>query len=242
LFKLPYVVSFLITALFFAVALGATMERAVVRRLNPYGHIVVVMATLAIGIFLKGAARLLWGSDIHNVPSPFGFKPIIFSLGPIEDIIIARESVAIVVVSLVIMGIFMLFFRYSKLGKMMHATFETELGAMLVGINVKRMYTTIWAMGTVLCAIAAILLVPISTLYIEMGTKVMLKGFAACLLGGFGSLIGALIGGLAMGVIENMFGGYVTTSLMDISSLLVISLVLIFMPQGLFGGKVVIKV
>jgi branched-chain amino acid transport system permease protein len=90
--------------------------------------------------------------------------------------------------------------------------------------------------------IAGVLFVPISTLYIEMGGKVMIKGFAACILGGFGNLPGALLGGILMGIIETLFGGYVTTAMMDISSMIVIALVLIIKPQGLFGSRVVIKV
>jgi len=241
LWNLPYIASFLIVAFPLAMALGLVMERLALRPLASYGHLIVVMATLALSIAFKGIARLLWGSDIRNVPSPFDFQPIEFPLGSMR-IVISSENIAIILVSLGVMFTFFLFFQYTRLGKMMRATSENQLGAMLVGINVKRIFATIWGTGTVIIVIAGILFVPIATLYIEMGGKVMIKGFAACLLGGFGNLPGAMLGGVLMGIIETLFGGYVTTAMMDISSLLVIALVLIVKPQGLFGSKVVIKV
>lgn len=241
LWQFPYLASFLITAFLVAVVLGVIMERLAFRPLASYGHLIIVMATVALGISFKGAVRLLWGSDIRNVPSPFGFEPIEFSLGAMR-IAVSSENIAIILVCLGVMTIFFFFFQYSKLGKTMRATSENQLGAMLVGINVKQVFSTIWATGTVICLIAGMLFVPIATLHIEMGSKVMLKSFAACLLGGFGNLPGALLGGILMGIIETLFGGYVTTAMMDISSLMVIAVVLIIKPQGLFGGKVVVKV
>lgn len=241
LWKLPYLSSFLITAFLFAVAVGIVIERIAFRPLAYYGHLSVVMATLALSIAFQGIARLFWGSDILNVPSPFDFQPIEFSLGSMK-IVISSEHIAIIIVCLVVMAIFFFFFQYSKLGKMMRATSENIMGATLVGINVKQIFASIWAAGTVILMIAGMLLVPISTLYTQMGGKVMLKSFAACLLGGFGNLPGALLGGVLMGIIETLFGGYVSTAMMDISSLVVIALILIVKPQGLFGSKVVIKV
>lgn len=241
LWGFPYIPSFLITAFFVGLSLGLVMERLAFRPLASYGHLIVVMATLALSISFKGIARLIWGSDILNVPSPFDFRPFQFSLGSLK-IVITTENIAIILVSLVVMVVFFFFFQYSRLGKMMRATSENQIGAMLVGINVKRIFATIWATGTAISMIAGILFVPISTLYIEMGAKVMIKAFAACLLGGFGNLPGAMLGGVLMGIIETLFGGYVTTAMMDISSLMVIALVLIVKPQGLFGGKAIIKV
>lgn len=241
LWKLPYLASFVITAFFFAILLGLIMERLAFRPLASYGHLIQVMATLALSVTFKGIARLVWGSDILNVPSPFDFKPVEFSLGSLK-IVISSDNIAIVLVCLVMMTFFFFFFQKTKRGKMMRATSENMLGAMLVGINVRRVFATIWATGTVILVIAGVLFVPISTLYIEMGGKVMIKGFAACILGGFGNLPGALLGGILMGIIETLFGGYVTTAMMDISSMIVIALVLIIKPQGLFGSRVVIKV
>ena len=241
LMKLSFIISFFLTAFIFAIALGLLMERVAFRSLTPHGHLMVVMGTLAVGIAFKGIARLIWGSDILTVPSMFDFKPMVIRLGS-ANFVISSDNIAIIIFSLIVMLVFFLVFQYSKLGKKMRATSSNELGAMLVGINVKNIYGTVWATGTVIYGIAGILFVPISTLHIEMGTKLMLKGFAACLVGGFGNLFGAMVGGVSMGIIETIFGGYVSTSMMDISSLMAIAFVLVFKPQGLFGKKGPVKV
>jgi branched-chain amino acid transport system permease protein len=124
----------------------------------------------------------------------------------------------------------------------MQAIFQNQRGAALVGINVSAFHGAMWGAGAALGALGGVLLAPITLLYPDMGVWVLIRGFAAMTLGGFGSLHGAVLGGLILGVIELVLGAYVSTAFIDISAYMVVIAVLLVRPDGLFGRQTVVRV
>jgi branched-chain amino acid transport system permease protein len=236
----PIYLAVVMVGLIFPVLLGFSIERFAERPLIPAGHLPMVMGTMALQFGLRGLARLIWGGDIKAIPALFGSEPFSMTLGTIT-LVMSRENLVMLLFSPVIMVVFFLFFQLTKLGKMMRASQENPLGASIVGIDILKMFSFTWIIGCVLACWAALLFAPISLVYVEIGAKVMIKGFAATILGGFGVIPGAIIGGLMMGVIEVLFAGYVTTTMADLSSLLVIFLVMVMRPTGLMGKRKIEK-
>jgi branched-chain amino acid transport system permease protein len=224
----------LLAGIVIPISLGLFLERSVFRPLIGSDHLMPVTATIALSFFLRGIVRLVWGSDILTFPALFSYEPIVLEIGS-ASVAISRESTAIFIICTVLMAAFFIISQYSKFGKIMRATSDNRTGALLVGIRVTRVVGLVWAVGFAVAAIAGILFAPLSLLYVEMGGKIVIKGFASCILGGFGHLPGAVIGGLLMGLAENMVGGYISTSILDVSSLILIFVVLIIRPNGLFG-------
>jgi branched-chain amino acid transport system permease protein len=119
----------------------------------------------------------------------------------------------------------------------MQATAENAKAARLVGIRVDRVYALTWGLGAAAAGVAAVLMAPLTFVYPDIGMSLLVKAFAAAVLGGFGSLPGAILGGLSVGVIEQLAGGYLHTSLMEISAFVIIMAVLIVRPTGFLGAR-----
>ena len=130
----------------------------------------------------------------------------------------------------------------SSAGRVMQAVCQSERGAALVGINVRAFHGVMWGVGAALAALGGVLVAPVTLLHPGLGASFLIKGFAAMTLGGFGSLGGAVVGGLVLGVAEQLVGGYVSTKMIDITAYLVIILVLALRPNGLFGRAIAEKV
>lgn len=239
--KLPILLAVIITCSIVPVLIGFGIERFVERPLIPAGHLPMVMGTFALQFALRGVARRIWGSDCWSLPSIFGYEPLSVSLGGGHVLVISRENLVMLLISPVIMVAFFLFFKFHKLGKMMRASQENIVGASIVGIDIKKMFSLSWIVGSILACWAAILFAPVSLVYVEMGAKAMMKGFAATILGGFGVVPGAIIGGFMMGLIECLMAGYVSTTIADLSSLLMIFLIINIRPTGILGKRKVEK-
>ncbi len=239
--KFPLNVAYIIAASTIPVAIGFGIERFVERPLIPEGELTMFMGTFALTFALRGLARYIWGSDFWYLPSIFETEPLSLSLGASHLLLLSRESLIMLLVSPGIMVVFYLFFKFCKLGKMMRASQENKVGAALVGIDIYKMFRYTWIIGCLVACWAGLLLSPASSVYVEMGAKLTLKGLAATILGGFGVVPGAIIGGFIMGLIEALFAGYVTTTMTDLSSLLVIFLVINIRPTGILGKKKVEK-
>jgi len=217
-------------------AFGVFLERTIFCRLMKYHHVIPIMATVGLVFLLRGIARLLLGTDYYTFP------PLLDGAVFIGDLVLTWQNIAIMTSSVLFMALFFFFFKYTKLGKMMRATYLNPLGATLVGINTKNIYTLIWGLGCLAGGAAGVLAVPITLLTPEMGAQILLKAFAACVLGGFGSIGGAILGGGFIGIVENLVGGYIHSDLLNLSSFIIIIGVLIIRPQGVFGQKEIIKV
>ncbi len=234
---LPYPLAFAIAVLLGGV-LGAVIERTAFRRLANEHHITLAMVTVGLSFFLKGAVRLPFGGDIYTFPPVFG------AAGPLRfgAAIIAPQNLLTIGVALGLTAALFLFFGFTSLGKQMRATQQNLTGARLVGIDTGRVFSVTWSLAAAIGAGAGVLAAPISLLYPDMGTELLLKGFAAAVLGGFESIPGAIIGGFLVGIIEMLFGGYVSTGFQQVSAFFVIIFVLFIRPQGLFGRKALHRV
>jgi len=226
--KLPYWQVFVLT-LVVAALFGAALERGLIRPLMRAPAFTVVVATLAIGLMIKNALRLSWQESVATIPSPFPDSSI--RLGSIS---INPNYLWITGCSLVIMALLALFFRSSLLGKAMRGVAQNQEAARLMGIRVNWIFSGTFAISTLIAALAGILLAPLIGIQAEMG-GVILKGFVAAILGGFQSLLGCVVGGLLLGVLETFGGAYVGGTFKDVVAFVLLIVILLVRPHGLFG-------
>jgi len=155
-------------------------------------------------------------------------------MADIEGLIISQEYLVVIAGTIVLSVILFLFFKFSSLGVAMQASSQNQLAAYYMGIPVKRIFSLIWAISALVAAVAGTLMAPISLVDPQMGF-IGIKAFAAAVIGGFGSLPGALIGGLIIGSSEQLAGTYLPTGFQEITAYLIMFLVLTLRPQGLFA-------
>jgi len=226
---LPYAVAFLIAVVCGAV-LGLAVERGLIRPIADSPHVTLVMATVGMSILIKGFARIWFSQDIYVLPPVFGGDPI-----PILGTVIAPQSILVIVTSLVFMLGLLLLFKFTKIGKQMRATAENLTGARLVGVNVGLVFAMTWGISSAMGAAAGMLAAPVTLLYPDMGTRPLLKAFAAAVMGGFGSIPGAIVSALAIGVCELYIGVLVGSHTIDVLTFAIIMIVIVLRPKGLFG-------
>jgi len=235
---MPYVLS-LVLAVAAGFVIGALAERIAFRPLMEQSLVSVLLATIGLSFVLKGIARGIWGGKGDFIPFPPLASPTPISLG---GILVMPQQLIVLAGAIAVMLLFAAFFKFTRLGKMMQATADNQKAAKLVGIRTGRVYMYTFAVGTSVAGAAAVLMAPITLLYPDIGFVLFIKSFAAAVLGGLTSIPGAVVGGFLIGLIEAFSGGYISTNLQDVSSYIVIMLVLIFLPQGLFGGRSLRKV
>lgn len=235
---LPYPAA-IVGAVAGAALLGVATERLAFRPLLRASVVSLVLATTGFAFVLRGVARYLWGGKGTDVPFPpvFGYQAI-----TIGDLVVTSQHLVVLACAVTTMLAFLVFFRYTRLGLMMRATAENQRAAALVGIRIERISSITWGVGVALGGVAGVLAAPLTLLYPDMGGPLLIKAFAAALLGGLGSLLGAVIGGFSLGVIENLAGGYVHTSVIDLAPFVLIILVLLLRPTGLLGRRATVKV
>lgn len=212
--------------------IGMGVERLLMRPLERAPHLNWAMMTIAFSFLARGLARLVSGRDVLSLQPIFTSPPM-----EIGDAVLAFQDVAITLTTLVLVGLFFVLFAFTRFGKIAQAASEAPRGAVLVGINLPLFRGTMWGVSAALAAVAGILVAPISMVYPEMGEQTLVRGFAAMTIGGFGNFGGAVVGGLLLGLGEQLSGGYVSTTLIDIFAYLVIIVVLLVFPSGLFGRK-----
>jgi branched-chain amino acid transport system permease protein len=233
----PYVVSF-VGALLFAAALGAFLEFVFLRRAKDPNILSLILITLGFEMILYGVASWKWGADQRDLPFPVSDFDTL-RLGPA---VLSYLNLTTILITVFLMFILFLFFRYTKLGIAMKATQQNAMAARINGIRTNRILSITWALSSVIGAVAGILLGPIATLDPNLMLEPLLKGFASAVLGGMTSLVGASLGGYMLGIIENLFGGYVSLEFKSIVAFGIIVLVLCFKPSGLFARHYVKKV
>jgi branched-chain amino acid transport system permease protein len=208
---------------------GAALDATVLRRVIGQPQFAVVMLTIGLGATFRSFASITWGSEIYTLPTPFSAKQTM--LGKVS---VSHEYVAIIVGTVLLCAVLYAFFTYTKVGVAMQATSQNQLAAYYMGIPVKRMFSLIWAISAGVAAVAGVLLAPVSLIDVNLGF-IGLKAFAAAVLGGFGSILGALIGGLTIGLIEMFAGTYLPQGFKDVAAYVVLLVVLAVRPQGMFG-------
>jgi len=234
----PYVAALLL-AVAAGFAIGAVAERIAFRPLLDQPVVSMLLATIGLSFVLKGIARAIWGGKGDFIP----FPPLIS--GPpisLAGLIIVPQQLVVLAGALAVMLVFAVFFKFTRLGRMMQATADNAKAAKLVGIRIGRVYMVTFATGAAVAGAAAVLMAPITLLYPDIGFVLFIKSFAAAVLGGLTSIPGAVLGGFLIGLIEALCGGYISTSLQDVSSYIVIMMVLVFLPNGLLGGPTLRKV
>jgi branched-chain amino acid transport system permease protein len=208
---------------------GALVERLAMRPLAGGPPINALIATIGLFLVFHHLAGWIWGYDPYRFPSLFSPEPVI-----VLGARISQASIGILAVSLGVMALLWLFYEKTRLGIAMRAASMNRRAARLMGVNVGRVSMTAWGLATGVSLVAGMLIAPLTFLDFEMMVIVLLKAFAGAILGGFNSLPGAVIGCLVIGVVENLFGAYVSTAFKDAFAFGIIVVVLMARPAGLF--------
>jgi len=235
---LPYWVAFFVTVVLSFIG-GVLIERVLFRPLHNAPILSSLVGFIALFSILNSAAGYIWDYTIKTFPTPFGTKPL-FGNGMVD----AHEA-GMIGVTLLLLGCLYLFFRGTRLGLAMRAAAANPQSARLVGIRVGWMTALGWGMAASIGAVAGMLIAPVVFLEPNMMLGVLLYGFAGAVLGGLTSPGGAVFGGFAVGIIENLAGTfipYVGRELKLTIALVLIVVVLMFRPSGLFGRNVVSRV
>ncbi|MFP3928457.1 MAG: branched-chain amino acid ABC transporter permease [Desulfobacteraceae bacterium] len=232
----PYYVAFP-GALLFAAFLGFFLEFVVLRRAKDPTVLGMIIITLGLEMILMGVVSWKFGADPKTMPFP---------ISPYQSVTIGGVYVSVLevltlIVALLVMLILFLFLRYSKLGVAMKATQQNHTAARLMGIRTNRILMTTWGISSVVGCLAGLLIAP-TIMEPFMMWDPLLKGFAAAVLGGMTSLPGAVLGAYLLGIIENLFGGYVSIEFKSVVAFAVIVIALCVRPSGLLARHYVKKV
>ncbi len=218
-------------ALLVTALLGGALDRVVMRPMVGQPVFAIIMVTIGIGFMFRSLVSMTpgWGVDTYTIETPFYGKVV--NLG---DLVLSQDHLAIIVLTMALVAVLFAFFRYTRLGVAMQATSQNQLAAYYMGIPVKNVFSMIWALSAAVAAFAGILLAPIAFVHVNMGF-LGIKAFPAAVLGGFGSIPGAIVGGLIIGIVEALAGFYLPEGFKDVAAYIVLLAVLIVRPQGLFG-------
>ena len=229
-----YAGSWVLAAVAGGVAAGGLLaflvERAIIRRAVSATHWDVLIITLGLSLALRAAAGIVWTNEELPFPALFSNRPV--AIGPVR---VAPVSLGVIGASLVLMLALVALFRATRFGRAMRAVAQNQTAARLMGISVERVYSGAWVLAAVVGGVAGVLIAPVTFLSTKMGL-IAINGFTAAVLGGFGSLPGAVAGGMLLGVIENMAPLYLPTGIRYSVPFLVMIAILVARPRGLFGS------
>lgn len=222
----------LLVAVCLGAVLGGLIEWTLLRRLSGASIDTTMLVMIGAWIALQNTEQLLWSGIAKSVTHPFPHDPLVWGPVSVSWIRLFVFATAIVL----IVGAHFLIHR-TRLGMAMRATFQDRETAALMGVNIRRIHTITFAFGSALAAAAGALLGPVFVVYPTMGDLAALKAFAIVILGGLGSFAGATVGGLILGIVEEMGAGYVSSGYRDAMGFLLIILVLLIKPTGLFARR-----
>jgi branched-chain amino acid transport system permease protein len=230
-FKLPLPIAFILTVICVSGA-GLLFERFAIRTVSKPQPIVLVIITVGASIFLRGIAMSGWGKDAKGLPPFSDHSPL-----EIAKATLLPQSLWILGISfLAVFGLY-LFYQKTLTGKAMQACAINRRAAWLTGIPYQKMISLAFLMSTGMGAVAGIIIAPITLCSYDMGTMLGLKGFCAAMLGGLGSLWGALLGGFLLGILEAMGTGFFYSGLKDAIAFILLLLILYIRPGGILGAK-----
>jgi branched-chain amino acid transport system permease protein len=227
--RLPIPLGFIL-AVFSVAAVGLLLERGPIRRARSKEILILVMITIGASIFIKGLSMILWGKNPMTLPPFSGEAPIVF-LGAA----VMPQSIWIFGITVGIVASLNYFFKGTMTGKAMRAVAASRRSAMLTGIPVDRMILLSFTLSGALGAVAGIILTPITTTSYDVGVMLGLKGFSAAILGGYGSMPGAVVGGFLLGILESLTAGLISSEYKDALAFLILLTVLFFKPSGIMG-------
>ena len=213
-------------------AVGVALNKLAIEPARGAPVVSLIIITIGASIFIRGATQLVFDKQIHRFPAFSGDQPIL-----IGGATILPQSLWVIAGALAVFFCLWLFFTRTLIGRAVLATANNRIAAQLVGINTNYVMTLSFAMSAAIGALAGVLVTPITLTSYDVGLALALKGFAGAMLGGMGNPKGAFVGGLALGLIEALTAGYLSSQYKDAAAFVVILAVLFFMPQGLFGRK-----
>ena len=228
--KIPWVVAFFL-AVFCVAVIGLLLERGPIRHARSKEILVLVMITVGASIVIKGLSMLFWGKNPMTLPPFSGETPLLFMGAAVMP-----QSIWIFGITILVVTALHYFFRRTMTGKAMRAVAASRRSAALTGIPVDRMIFLSFTLSGALGAVAGIILTPITTTSYDVGAMLALKGFSAAILGGYGSMPGAVVGGLLLGVLESLGAGLISSEYKDALAFLILLIVLFCRPSGIFGG------
>ncbi len=219
------------------VVAGALLERLAISPARDSSVVSLIIITIGASIFIEGVTQIFFGKNQHSVASFSGDTAI-----PVGGAMLLPQSLWVIGVAAVMVILVGLFFRFTLVGKAMLAMSTNRMAAQLVGINTRLMLLISFCMAALLGAVAGIVAAPITTVIYDLGQMLGLKGFVAATLGGMGSGIGAVIGGLLVGLLEAFVAGYISSAYKDAVPFVLIIVILLVRPGGIFGAKSVDRV
>jgi len=222
----------LVLAMLLGIALGAAIEFLLLRRLRGADIDTTMLVMIGAWIALQNTEQLVWSGVAKSIDSPFPAAPLV--LGPLS---VSWIRVFVLAVALALIAATYVLINRTKLGKAMRATFQDRETAALMGIKIGTIYTATFALGSGLAAAAGALLGPVFVAYPSMGDLAAAKAFAVVILGGLGNVAGATIGGFILALVEELGAGYVSSGYRDAMGFLLIIIILLFRPTGLFARK-----
>lgn len=216
--------------------LSFSLDKFVLRHIFGQPHFAVVILTIAIGFVMRFIAGLIWGHEPLSLENPFAGKSLAFG-----GFVLGMEEVAVIVMTIVLTLLLYFFFSRTRLGVSMQAASQNQIAAYYMGIPVKLVYSSVWALAGILATVAGVMFASKGT--IDPSTGLLgIKAFAAAVIGGFGSLPGALVGGLIVGVVEPFSARYLAAGYSQIAPYAIMLVVLIVAPNGLFAQMMKKKV
>ncbi|HAR98376.1 MAG TPA: branched-chain amino acid ABC transporter permease [Syntrophus sp. (in: bacteria)] len=237
--KLPFIWAFL-AALVLMALITALLEMLVVRPLVGEPVLSVIMVTLGLANVIRGMTGLVWGYEEYQFPAPFPKDPL-----TIFGVAINQAEIYTIVATVILLVGFFLFFKYSQSGISMRATAEDTSAAFLMGINVKGVFTASWVIASLVATVAGVFMASLTYLDPIM-SHTGLKALPALILGGLDSVHGAILGGLIIGVAENLAGFYLAdylgSGINEITAYVLVLIIMMIRPYGLFGTKEIERV
>jgi len=223
---LAIVLAVLATAL-----LGYLMERGLVRPLVRADPLTVIMMTVGLQIFLSNGAKFIWGTQPQAFPPYFGGHPL-----NMMGVVLSPQSLAVIGVVFVLAVLLHWMSQRTRLGKALRAVAQDRETSALMGIRIDRVVASGFAISAALAGVAGVLMAPLVFVAADVGLPLLVKSFIAAVIGGFGSYPGALLGGLLIGVLDNLAAFYISADYRDVLLFGVLIVILLFRPEGLFPG------
>jgi branched-chain amino acid transport system permease protein len=222
----------IVLAILVTMLVGMALAKFAIQPAKDADVVALIIITIGASIFLRGVVQLVFGKDIHSLPAFSGETPL-----NLMGATLMPQSLWVMGISSALIVVIAWFFNATLAGKAMLATAYNALAARLMGVDTKWVLLSAFALSALLGAVGGIVVTPITFVSYESGIMLGLKGFSAAVLGGLGNGVGAVAGGLILGIVEAMSAGYLSSAYKDAIAFIIILVVLVFRPNGLFGKK-----
>ena len=224
----PYLSIFIVTPVIFG--LGLLAERIVIKPILHAPHAMQIFATFGLSVALQNVALTLWGADYRSVQTTYASQSFV-----VANIAISATSLYAFIVAFVMAGVLIAFLQFSRDGKALRAMVQNRYAAALMGVNTERLNRVAFGAGVGCAAVAGCILTPMYYTFPTAGVDLIITAFVVVVLGGLGSVAGAMVGGLIIGITQTMTGFFISVEFKDVIALMLFILILLIRPQGLFG-------